>query len=403
MSVYRRLKGHIEAKKKSETSCKNNQKYGALGEMKNILLTTIGLLLFVGCSDPEAEANKLYTQAAQLVREADAIEDKDFEEASRKREASIALVNIIPTKYPQSSLSVKISEGNFMISGQSIEEIKKKLAPNNLLLKSVEQENFKLAKEAVTKGANVNLKDKYGNTVLRLAASSSKDIVEMLLQNGAASDVNRIGYNKQPPLHIAVQFGSKEIAELLIANGADVNMISGYKMEAPLHIAAKKSKKEMAELLISNGANLDAFDGGTFGYTPLHWALNQGHEEVVELLITKGANVMAKSKAGFPLGVAAAVGPKRMVERLIDAGANVVNSKSDSGYNPLHDAASSGHVEIVEFLIAKGCDVNAKALDILNKEETPLDLALEYKHTETAALLRKHGGKTGEELKAEGK
>jgi len=34
---------------------------------------------------------------------------------------------------------------------------------------------------------------------------------------------------------------------------------------------------------------------------------------------------------------------------------------------------------------------------------TPLDVAIEYKRTETAALLRKHGGKTGEELKAEGK
>ena len=35
--------------------------------------------------------------------------------------------------------------------------------------------------------------------------------------------------------------------------------------------------------------------------------------------------------------------------------------------------------------------------------ETPLDNAIKYKRTETADLLRKHGGKTGEELKAEGK
>jgi ankyrin repeat protein len=34
---------------------------------------------------------------------------------------------------------------------------------------------------------------------------------------------------------------------------------------------------------------------------------------------------------------------------------------------------------------------------------TPLDWAIMSKHTETADLLRKHGGKTGEELKAEGK
>ena len=43
--------------------------------------------------------------------------------------------------------------------------------------------------------------------------------------------------------------------------------------------------------------------------------------------------------------------------------------------------------------------MNAK--DFENK--TPLDVAIKQKRTETAALLRKHGGKTGEELKAEGK
>jgi ankyrin repeat protein len=43
--------------------------------------------------------------------------------------------------------------------------------------------------------------------------------------------------------------------------------------------------------------------------------------------------------------------------------------------------------------------VNAKTDD----GETPLDNAIKYKRTETADLLRKHGGKTGEELKAEAK
>jgi hypothetical protein len=36
-------------------------------------------------------------------------------------------------------------------------------------------------------------------------------------------------------------------------------------------------------------------------------------------------------------------------------------------------------------------------------ESTPLDLAIQQKKTKTADLLRKHGGKTAEELKAEGK
>jgi ankyrin repeat protein len=76
-----------------------------------------------------------------------------------------------------------------------------------------------------------------------------------------------------------------------------------------------------------------------------------------------------------------------------------VNAKDENGYTPLHPAALNGHKEIVELLIAKGADVNAKD----NDGKTPLDSAIDFKHTETANLLREHGGKTGEELKAEEK
>jgi ankyrin repeat protein len=67
----------------------------------------------------------------------------------------------------------------------------------------------------------------------------------------------------------------------------------------------------------------------------------------------------------------------------------------------LHSAATK---EIAELLIAAGADVNAKAQD----DYTPLDFATHPDNpnknkAELADLLRKHGGKTGEELKAEGK
>jgi ankyrin repeat protein len=56
-------------------------------------------------------------------------------------------------------------------------------------------------------------------------------------------------------------------------------------------------------------------------------------------------------------------------------------------------------VEIAKLLIGKNADVNAKDVE----GQTPPDCAEEEKQKETADLLRKHGGKTGEELKAEGK
>ena len=58
-----------------------------------------------------------------------------------------------------------------------------------------------------------------------------------------------------------------------------------------------------------------------------------------------------------------------------------------------------GNIVAVKQHLAAGTDVNAKT----KSGFTPLDWAIDFKHTETADLLRKHGGKTGEELKAEQK
>ena len=89
-----------------------------------------------------------------------------------------------------------------------------------------------------------------------------------------------------------------------------------------------------------------------------------------------------------------------------------MSAKDESGGTPLHLAALMGHKEIAELLIAEGANVNAKIektgdeVGLTSTEIflvlTPLDWAEEEKHKEIAALLRKHGGKTGEELKAEG-
>ena len=76
-----------------------------------------------------------------------------------------------------------------------------------------------------------------------------------------------------------------------------------------------------------------------------------------------------------------------------------MNARRDSGSTPLHRAVWRGHKQIADLLVANGADVNAKN----GFGKTPLDLAIDFEKTETADLLRKHGGKRGEELKAEGK
>ncbi len=74
--------------------------------------------------------------------------------------------------------------------------------------------------------------------------------------------------------------------------------------------------------------------------------------------------------------------------------------KNKASFTPLHEGAYNGHKEIVELLINSGADVNAVKTDGM----TPLDMATMNSHNEIVDLLRKHDGKTREELNlAEGK
>ena len=58
----------------------------------------------------------------------------------------------------------------------------------------------------------------------------------------------------------------------------------------------------------------------------------------------------------------------------------------------IHEAVAAGNIEVVKQYLAAGVDVNALSVN----GKTPLDWA----NDEITELLRKHGGKTGEELKA---
>ena len=131
-------------------------------------------------------------------------------------------------------------------------------------------------------------------------------------------------------------------------------------------------------------------------------------------LIAKGANVNAKNDhestplheaARTPLGHSVeertdedSIARKEAVELLLAKGADV-NAKDNHGMTPLHCAADGIYNEVTKVLIYKDADINV--VDKIRR--TPLDYAIEHNHTEIADLLRKHGGKTGEELKAEGK
>ncbi len=107
---------------------------------------------------------------------------------------------------------------------------------------------------------------------------------------------------------------------------------------------------------------------------------------------------LATTAFADPIHDAAWDGDLAGVQAELDKGVDV-NAKEVGGGIPLQIATAQGHKEIVELLIAKGADVNTED----NFDTTPLDVAIKFKRPKIADLLRKHGGKTGAELKAAGK
>lgn len=243
-----------------------------------------------------------------------------------------------------------------------------------------------------------------------LSAAKKGDLVKLqsLLDSNSVLDlVNaKTSMLGKTPLHLAAENGHKQIVELLIAKGANVNATEREMTNTPLHLAALIGHTQIAELLLSNGAGVNARNKN--GSSPLREAIIWGRMEMVKFLIAKGADVNTKDSDGEPVLVLASKalpgapsashdygfsGPsfdiigdqkhrKEIAELLITKGADV-NTKDITGITPLYRIASNGQREVAELLLAKGADVNAKT----NNGFTPLHVGAQNGHKEVVELL----------------
>jgi len=86
------------------------------------------------------------------------------------------------------------------------------------------------------------------------------------------------------PLHLAVKEGHKDVMQLLLANGAEVNAKDNY-LNTSFSLALKEGRKDMAELLLANAADINVTD--MLGRTPLHWAAAKGYKDLTQSLLDK--------------------------------------------------------------------------------------------------------------------
>jgi uncharacterized protein len=223
-----------------------------------------------------------------------------------------------------------------------------------------------------------------------------------LEQIQAGADVNRAQPDGTTPLLWAVSRMDHDVAQALIAKKADVNAVNQFGA-TPLTEAARKSDARLVKMLLDAGAKVDSANPD--GETALMMAISGGDVSLVEMLINAGANVntVEKFHNQTPLMYAAASNRNaaQMVKLLLAKGADVnaralysdwpsqvtseprTQYRSVGGLTALLYAARSGCYDCVQDLIAAGADINLPTPEGV----TPLMIALDNEHNDVAKLL----------------
>lgn len=255
--------------------------------------------------------------------------------------------------------------------------------------------DFARAEGLLANGADVNAKLNGGTTLLHVAAYRRNiQAMKFLIERGA--NVNARDKRGDTPLY-RVQWlpispkwvtpdQQKTATELLLFNGADANIQNDVGL-APLHILALWwDEKELVELYVSNGADVNIVVNDT--YTPLDLAVDRENNQMADAL--RGHGGRYHNPLRVEILTAARKGNLGRIKEFADEGADVF-VHDIYGRTPLHFATACGHIKIVRFLLEKGADVNRSS-----QGKTPLDMA---KSEEMEELLRKYGAVSGKELR----
>ncbi|UCE48728.1 MAG: ankyrin repeat domain-containing protein [Phycisphaerales bacterium] len=243
----------------------------------------------------------------------------------------------------------------------------------------------------LAKGADVNLSTRRGETSLNAAArrDARTGIAELLIEHGADVNFRHAKWGKDDTaLHTAAFRGHVEMARLLVNRGGNVNMLRGPNGFATTPL----DRVFFGAVTLLRKARADAsFSPGSLSAEAREALRNllKDRRAVADVLLSAGARVNGLSSSA--LAVLARGDGCEMAELLFAHGLNP-NSMVSSAYGVtlLHVAADAGSKGMVELLIAKGADVNARDTD----DGTPLWYAKDKGHTDIVQLLIKHGARS---------
>jgi quinoprotein dehydrogenase-associated probable ABC transporter substrate-binding protein len=212
--------------------------------------------------------------------------------------------------------------------------------------------------------------------------------VAYLLEKKHAS-VTAIDLQGETPLHHAVLMASPAMVQFLIAHGADVNQRDrdGW---TPIMTAAYLDKAEDVKILAAHGADLNAQSSQNL--TALGVATQYGKNAAALALIELGADpAKAVGEGGYtPLMLATANHADALVQALLKKGVDV-NAKNSGGVTALMIAVANGRADMAELLMQAGANVNAQN----ERGDTAMSIARDKGDEKLIKLLGEPSGHPG--------
>ncbi len=195
---------------------------------------------------------------------------------------------------------------------------------------------------------DVNATDKDGRTALNYAmTANSKEIAELLLSNGATL-TNRYS------VLFETEGRQPNLTDFVLSKGADPNARDGNG-DTPLMRAALFGDSNRVATLLRFHPDLTLFyNNGNEHFTPLGLAMAYGYPDIA-LMIGKAALQYHTNTVNF----AAAFGPAETLRELLATNSNSVRETNELGFTPLHSAALMGRMDAAEVLLDAGADPGA--------------------------------------------
>nr|XP_036578958.1 37s ribosomal protein rsm22 [Colletotrichum truncatum]KAF6786341.1 37s ribosomal protein rsm22 [Colletotrichum truncatum] len=263
-------------------------------------------------------------------------------------------------------------------------------------------------------GFAIDFVDKRGMTALAQASAQGNiAAVQFLLEQHA--QVQPQVPNVAPPILFAAAANQVSVLQLLLEKGANTGVTNSIGGSA-LAIAVRQGFMEVAKLLIGYGAAIDL--GTPDGWSPLLIAVQIGNTEMVRLLLSHDASVHSKAFERYavrgtqfhadprvpgideatlhnwlpaaggwtPLNLAAQIGRLDIIQLLLERKPDL-EAKNIHGRTALLAAARNGHYQVAQLLLDNGSNIEARD----NYEDTALLLAIREGYDEVTQLLLDKG------------